>query len=112
MRRVVLTVNDEAKREYEGIPDILLKHVGAFAPLLEQTTTDALPLPLADEAEVETAHKMVQWLLHEPLDELVTNMVQFRALATCADKFNVSRLLDDLAVLFCFFSFSLSTRLQ
>ena len=99
MRRVLLTVNDEVVKSFEDVPDLLLKQIKAFEPLLESSTTNDFPLKLNTAEEIEPAKKMMQWLQRDiPLGELVTGMVQFRALARCADKFAVLQLLDELAV--------------
>lgn len=99
MRRVLLTVEDAVVEIFDEMPDLLLKQVKAFQPLLEASTASDFPLRLNSDAEIKPANALMRWLRRDtPLGELISNMIEFRALARCADKFAVLQLLDELAV--------------
>lgn len=100
MRRVSLLVSETVVEVYDDLPDIILKQIGVYQPLLDTEATE-LELILANDKEVAPAKKMIHWLRRDaPLCDLISNMIEFRALARCADKFAVLMLLDDLAILY------------
>ena len=103
MALVQLLMDKEVVEEYHNIPNFLLQQVGAFAPLLQQSLKEPLPLLVKNQQELETTKKLMQWLRRDvSLGQLVTDMIEFRALANCADKYDVTQLLEEMSVYFCF----------
>lgn len=97
-RRINLYINGKVVESYKDVPDALSKQITVFEPLL-RSNAEELPLLLAKDEEIEAVKKMMQWLRRDvSLNELVTGMVEFRALATCADKFAIVSLLEELSV--------------
>ena len=106
MRLHVSFSSDEGESGKEDIEinDALLRHIKALTPLVGQQTTEAIPFHLTSKEEKEAFYRMLKWLKREtPLQDVLTDMHQFRSLVILADKYNITSFMNDLVVSFFIF---------